>query len=89
MWYSACGPNSSRPKPDFVAAVPFPSLWRAKPFGGTSAAAPQGSALAALLWSRHPEWTPKQVKQALATAVRDLNTPGHDWQTGYGLLRLP
>jgi len=89
MWYSACGPNSARPKPDFVATVPFPSQWRAKPFGGTSAAAPQGSALAALVWSRHPAWSANQVKQFLASAVRDLNTPGHDWETGYGLLRLP
>ncbi len=89
MWYSACGPNSARPKPDFVATVPFPSQWRERPFGGTSAAAPQGSALAALVWSRHPSWSRNQVKQFLASAVRDLNTPGHDWETGYGLLRLP
>src|SRR5262249_16864714 len=26
--YSSCGPNSPRPKPDLVAAVPFPSLFR-------------------------------------------------------------
>lgn len=87
--YSACGPNSSRPKPDFVAAVPVPSQLRARPFGGTSAAAPQGAALAALLSSRHPSWSPDQVRAALRTAACDLGPPGHDFETGYGLLRLP
>jgi subtilisin family serine protease len=88
-WYSACGPNSPQPKPDFVARVPFPSLWRAAPFGGTSAAAPQGSALAALILSRHPGWTPTQVRAALKTNAIDLGPPGHDWETGFGLLHLP
>jgi hypothetical protein len=87
--YSSCGPNSPWPKPDFVAPVPFPSLWRPKPFVGTSAAAPQAAALAALWWARHPEWTANQVRQALRTSARDLNTPGHDCETGYGLVRLP
>jgi subtilisin family serine protease len=87
--YSACGPNSSRPKPDFVAAVPVPTQLRARPFGGTSAAAPQGAALAALLLSRHPHWTPDQVRAALRAAAFDLGPPGHDFETGYGLLRLP
>jgi subtilisin family serine protease len=87
--YSSCGPNSPWPKPDFVAPVPFPSLWRPKPFVGTSAAAPQAAAVAALWWARHPECTANQVRQALRTAARDLNTPGHDSETGYGLVRLP
>jgi hypothetical protein len=87
--YSSCGPNSSLPKPDLVAAVPFPSLWRPRPFTGTSAAAPQAAALAALLWSRHPRWTANQVREALRTAARDLGPPGHDPETGYGLVTLP
>jgi subtilisin family serine protease len=87
--YSACGPNSARPKPDFVAAVPVPTQLRARPFGGTSAAAPQGAALAALLLSRHPNWSPDQLRASLRTAAFDLGPPGHDYETGYGLLRLP
>jgi subtilisin family serine protease len=87
--YSSCGPNSKRPKPDFVAPVPFVSACRERPFGGTSAAAPQGAALAALWWSRHPAWTPEQVRQAMRRAARDLGPPGHDCETGYGLIRLP
>ena len=87
--YSSCGPNSNRPKPDLVAVVPFPSLWRSRPFAGTSSAAPQAAGLAALLWSRYPHWNANEVRQALTTWARDLGTPGHDWETGHGLIRLP
>jgi subtilisin family serine protease len=87
--YSSCGPNSRLPKPDFVAPVPFPGVGRTKPFTGTSAAAPQAAALAALLLGRHPEWTPAQARAALQQAAVDIDPPGHDAETGYGLLRLP
>jgi len=89
LFYSSCGPNSRQPKPDFVAEVPFPSLWRPQPFAGTSAAAPQAAGLAALWWSRHPDWTAGQVSQAMRQTARDLGPPGHDWETGYGLVVLP
>jgi subtilisin family serine protease len=87
--YSACGPNSPRPKPDLVAPVPIPTTCRTKPFGGTSAAAPQAAALAALCWSRHGDWSAAQVRAALRAAALDLGPPGHDCETGYGLVRLP
>jgi hypothetical protein len=88
QWYSACGPNSTCPKPDLVATVPFPSLWRARPFGGTSAAAPQAAAVAALWWSRHPQWHAADVRESMRSTARDLAAPGHDWETGYGLIQL-
>jgi subtilisin family serine protease len=87
--YSSCGPNSASPKPDLVAPVPFPSVMRGRPFTGTSAAAPQAAALAALCWSRHPEWTAEQVRGALQRWARDLGPPGHDWETGFGMVALP
>jgi subtilisin family serine protease len=87
--YSSCGPNSQAPKPDLVAPVPFPSLWRARPFAGTSAAAPQAAGLAALCWSRHADWTANQVRAALRSSARDLGPPGHDCETGYGMIGLP
>jgi subtilisin family serine protease len=87
--YSSCGPNSRLPKPDFVAEVPFPSLWRDRPFAGTSAAAPQAAGIAALVWSRHPEWTAKHVATAMRGAAVDLGPPGHDCETGYGRIALP
>jgi hypothetical protein len=87
--YSSCGPNSTTPKPDFVGLIPFPCSSRERPFAGTSAAAPQGAALAALMWSRHPDWTAAQIREALQAAALDLNAPGHDSETGFGLMRLP
>jgi len=87
--YSSCGPNSSSPKPDLVAPVPFPSLFRSKPFGGTSAAAPQAAALAALWLSRQPDWTPERIRQALRQNAFDPDEPGHSFETGYGLIHLP
>ena len=87
--YSAIGNNLPRPKPDLVAVVPFPSTFRARPFGGTSAAAPQAAALAALCWSRHPDWSATRVRQAMQSAAIDLNTPGPDYETGYGLIHVP
>ena len=86
--YSSCGPNSAQPKPDLVATVPFVSLFRLKPFAGTSAAAPQAAGLAALLWERHLDWNARKVRQALREAALDLGRPGHDWETGHGLIRL-
>ena len=87
--YSACGTNLPRPKPDLVAVVPFPSAFRARPFGGTSAAAPQAAALAALCWSRDPTWSAGRVREVLQSAAVDLNTPGPDYETGYGLIHVP
>jgi hypothetical protein len=87
--YSSCGPNSEAPKPDFVAEVPFPCPCRERPFAGTSAAAPQAAALAALVWCSHPEWTARQVREALKKAVRRLGAAEHDCDTGYGRIRLP
>ena len=89
LGYSSCGPNSPRPKPDFVAKVPFPIVSRAQPFSGTSAAAPQAAGLAALLLSRSPDQSPDQIHAILRGAALDLLDPGHDCETGYGLLRLP
>jgi subtilisin family serine protease len=89
LGYSACGPNSPRPKPDFVAIIPFPSLWRERPFAGTSAAAPQGAAQAALWWARHPRWTADKIRASIKASAQDLGPPGHDIETGYGLIHLP
>lgn len=87
--YSSCGSTAPVVKPDLVATVPFVSLWRPQPFTGTSAAAPQAAGLAALCWSRHPDWTAAQVRRALCQAAQDLGPPGPDAETGYGLIRLP
>jgi hypothetical protein len=87
--YSSCGPDTRQPKPDFVAPVPFPSRWRDRPFAGTSAAAPQAAALAALVWSCHPDWTALQVRQALRLAARHPGAVLPAGDTGYGEVHLP
>jgi hypothetical protein len=89
VYYSSCGPNSSLPKPDFVATVPFPSVCREKPFAGTSAAAPQAAGIAALLWSSRTDANATQIAASMKKAALDLGLPGHDHETGYGLIRLP
>ncbi len=87
--YSSCGPNGRRATPELSAVVPFPSAWRpGQPFAGTSAAAPQAAALAALLWSRHPGWTANQVREALRKAARRTGA-GHSSETGHGVVQLP
>ena len=76
-------------KPDVVAPVPFASRERSTPFGGTSAAAPQAAALAALYWSRIPHASVAEIKAALRTSAEDVATPGVDDESGWGLLHLP
>ncbi len=53
---------------------------------GTSFAAPQVAAAAALLRVRHPSWTPYQIESRLESTAEDLGTTGRDDYYGYGLL---
>ncbi|WP_240419817.1 S8 family serine peptidase [Paenibacillus periandrae] len=54
---------------------------------GTSMAAPQAAAVAALAWSRHPELQAYQIRQLLRQTADNLGSPGWNASTGYGLLR--
>ncbi len=53
---------------------------------GSSFAAPIVSAVASLLLAIHPEYTPTQVAHLLTQNARDIEVPGWDQLTGYGLL---
>jgi subtilisin family serine protease len=86
--YSSCGVEEDGCKPDLVAPVPFPSAWRSRPFAGTSAASPQAAALAALVWSRHPEWAPRRVRDTLRDDALHTVRPAASWETGSGRLHL-
>jgi len=53
---------------------------------GTSFAAPYVSGVASLLFSLRPQLTPDQVRRMILQSARDIEIPGVDQLTGYGLL---
>lgn len=54
---------------------------------GTSFAAPQAAGVAALLWQRHRDYTPGQIRQLLKqTAQKKPGEPRWDRQKGFGIL---
>lgn len=55
-------------------------------FGGTSAAAPQVSGVAALILSINPNLTEEEVRCRITTTAKDLGSPGRDNTFGYGRL---
>lgn len=54
---------------------------------GTSMAAPQVAAAAALIWSKHPSMKPSDIRKLLSQTAKDIGAPGWDQRSGYGLLR--
>jgi len=55
-------------------------------FGGTSAAAPQVSGVAALILSINPNLTEEEVRCRITTTATDLGSPGRDNTFGHGRL---
>lgn len=53
---------------------------------GTSFAAPYVAGVASLLFSLRPELTAAQVKRMILNSARDIDVPGLDQNTGWGLL---
>ncbi len=80
-----------RNKPDITAAdgasTTFLSSTGLNPFFGTSAAAPHAGAIAALLKSADPTLTPAQIRNLLTTTALDIEAPGYDNNSGYGILQ--
>jgi len=84
--FSSTG-GSVRQKPDVAAAdcvaVSMPGF---DPFCGTSAAAGHAAAIAALVKSANPALTTAQLRTALTSTALDIETPGFDRDSGFGLL---
>src|SRR5262249_19292062 len=57
-----------------------------QPFVGTSAAAPNAAAVAALALSYKPNLSPASLRSALDSSTIDIAAPGYDLVTGYGLI---
>ena len=72
--------------PDGVVTT-LPSGSGLNPFLGTSAAAPHAAAVAALIRQAAPSATNTQIYNALKNTATDMNTPGYDFLTGYGLIQ--
>jgi subtilisin family serine protease len=56
-------------------------------FDGTSMATPHVSAVAALVWARHPQCTAAQLRNSLNLSALDLGTAGRDTRYGFGLVQ--
>jgi serine protease len=69
---------------DSTFSYPAPSY---QAWDGTSMATPHVSAVAALVWSKYPTATNKQVRQAMTETAEDLGTAGRDNSYGFGLVR--
>jgi hypothetical protein len=74
-------------KPDITAADGTISKTRLfNPFFGTSASAPHAAAIAALIFSVQPAWTPAQVLHAMTSTAADSMAPGADRDSGHGIV---
>jgi thermitase len=57
-------------------------------FQGTSMAAPFVAGAAAMVSSRHPDWTPQQISERLMKTATDVGPPGRDDRFGHGILNV-
>jgi len=83
----------SNPGPEIDLAAPWHVFTTALGGGykkeqGTSMAAPQAAAAAALIWAVHPAYKPYQIRETLRQSAKDVGPAGIDEQTGYGLLQV-
>ncbi|CAM3344932.1 S8 family serine peptidase [Paenibacillus lupini] len=85
--------SRSNPGPEVDLAAPWHVYTtgiggRYKQEDGTSMAAPQVAAAAALIWARYPALAPYQVRELLRQSAKDIGPAGFDTQSGYGLLQI-
>jgi subtilisin family serine protease len=68
-----------------VAVFGLPDVYAA--YSGTSMATPHVSAVAAVVWSLHPQCTAEQVRASLNKSALDLGAAGRDVHYGHGLVQ--
>lgn len=56
-------------------------------FSGTSMATPHVAGVAALIWSKHPDCGPTDIRAAMNATAVDLGAPGRDRNYGNGLVQ--
>ena len=81
----------SAPGVDMVGAVPLsrdPSGYSAG-LAGTSFSSPIVAAAAAWVWTLRPTLSAAQIGDLLRESARDINTPGFDPASGWGILDIP
>lgn len=93
---SPLGAPATRPKPDltsidavsttFFSGEALPDPLDGLLFFGTSAAAPNAAAVAALLWQAEPNLTQAQLKNRLQNTATDIGAAGFDNRAGAGLI---
>jgi len=88
--YSSRGPTEDgRQKPDLVAATGVSTQSLGTRMGeGTSYSAPHVTGAAALLLSRRPRMTPREVKETLQDWALDIEEEGGDNASGHGSVRM-
>lgn len=78
-------------KPDLTAAdgvkTAFGVLSGLNPFYGTSCAAPHAAAIAAIILSGNHSLTPAEVRSILTSTALDIEAPGYDYNSGYGIIQ--
>ena len=76
-----------RDKPDITAADGVTTTTPGfETFFGTSAAAPHAAAVAGLMKQADPTLTPQEVEDLLESTATDIETPGFDETSGFGLI---
>src|SRR4029078_6736967 len=86
--FSSTG-GTLRQKPDITAADGFQVTGVGgfpSPFFGTSAAAPHAAAIAGLIKSANPAFTPAQIRTFLTSSAIDIEAAGTDRDSGVGII---